>query len=57
MCNDTVERTISWLGKIGLVYPPDYGYATSGGSTANLLSSVTIIGGEGAEEKPYELSV
>ena len=34
-CNDTVERTTTWNGKIGLMYPSDYGYATSGGSTTN----------------------
>ena len=26
-CNDTVERTSSWNGKVGLMYPSDYGYA------------------------------
>lgn len=31
-CNDTVPRTTTWTGKIGLMYPSDYGYATSGGS-------------------------
>ena len=31
-CNDTVERKTTWIGKIGLIYPSDYGYATSGGS-------------------------
>ena len=31
-CNDTVERTTTWTGKVGLMYPSDYGYATSGGS-------------------------
>ena len=30
-CNDTVKRTTTWNGKIGLMYPSDYGYATSGG--------------------------
>ena len=25
----------SWIGKIGLMYPSDYGYATSGGSTTS----------------------
>ena len=34
-CNDTVERTTTWTGKIGIMYPSDYGYATSGGSTTN----------------------
>ena len=37
-CNDTVERTTTWNGKIGLMYPSDYGYATSGGSTSNRTS-------------------
>ncbi len=32
-CNDTVERTTTWTGKVGLMYPSDYGYATSGSST------------------------
>ena len=27
-CNDNVERTTSWIGKVGLMYPSDYGYAT-----------------------------
>ena len=37
-CNDTVERTTTWNGKIGLMYPSDYGYATSGGSRSNRTS-------------------
>ena len=37
-CNDTVTRTTTWNGKIGLMYPSDYGYATSGGSTWNRTS-------------------
>ena len=28
-------RPTTWTGKIGLMYPSDYGYATSGGSTSN----------------------
>ncbi len=28
-------RSTEWTGKIGLMYPSDYGYATSGGSTTN----------------------
>ena len=28
-------RGISWTGKVGLMYPSDYGYATSGGSNMN----------------------
>ena len=37
-CNDTVERTTTWNGKIGLMYPSDYGYATSGGTSMNRAS-------------------
>ena len=29
------EHATTWTGKIGLMYPSDYGYATSGGSTTN----------------------
>ena len=29
------NRPIYWYGKIGLIYPSDYGYATNGGSTYN----------------------
>ena len=28
-CTDTVTRTTKWLGYVGLLYPSDYGYATS----------------------------
>ena len=28
-------RSTSWTGKIGLMYPSDYGYATSGGTTTD----------------------
>ena len=28
-------RDPSWVGKVGLMYPSDYGYATSGGSTTD----------------------
>ncbi len=34
-CNDSVTRTTTWRGQIGLMYPSDYGYATSGGVTTN----------------------
>ena len=34
-CNDTISRTTTWTGKVGLMYPSDYGYATSGGSTTD----------------------
>ena len=32
-CNDTVTRTSTWTGKVGLLYPSDYGYSTIGGTT------------------------
>ena len=30
-CNDQVARNTKWTGYVGLIYPSDYGYATSGG--------------------------
>ncbi len=29
-------RPVSWVGKVGLIYPFDYGYATGGGSTISM---------------------
>ncbi len=40
-CNDTVNRTSTWTGKVGLIYPSDYGYATTGGTTANRETCLT----------------
>ena len=34
-CSDQVTRTTAWTGKVGLIYPSDYAYATSGGTTTN----------------------
>ena len=34
-CNDTITRITFWTGKVGLIYPSDYGYATSGGTGVN----------------------
>ncbi len=31
-------RSTNWTGKVGLMYPSDYGYATSGGSTTDRAS-------------------
>ncbi len=31
-CNDTVVRTTTWSGMVGLMYPSDYGFATTGGN-------------------------
>ncbi len=41
-CNDTVARTTTWNGKIGLMYPSDYGYATSGGTSMNRTSCLVF---------------
>ena len=35
-------RPIEWIGQIGLMYPSDYGYATSGGSSVNRASCLAI---------------
>ena len=34
-CTDTIERTTSWTGKVGLMYASDYIYATSGNTTTS----------------------
>ena len=39
-CEDNVQRSSTWTGKIGLIYPSDYGYSTSGGSTTNRTTCV-----------------
>ena len=35
-------KPTEWIGKIGLMYPSDYGYATSGGSTTNREACLDI---------------
>ena len=42
-CNDTVERTTTWKGLVGLMYPSDYGYATSGGDTTDRATCLNTI--------------
>ena len=32
-CDDTVTRTATWIGKVGLMYISDYSYASVGGET------------------------
>ncbi len=32
-CSDDINRKTTWQGKVGLMYPSDYGYATDGGGT------------------------
>lgn len=34
------SKPINWVGKVGLIYPSDYGYATSGGSEMTRKSCV-----------------
>lgn len=42
-CNDSVSRTTSWVGRIGLFYASDYGFATnSNKDERNLCLSYTI---------------
>ena len=33
-------RSTNWTGKVGLIYPSDYGYATSGGTNTNRTSCI-----------------
>ena len=35
------DRPIEWTGKIGLIYPSDYGYATGGGSNIDRKTCLT----------------
>ncbi len=36
-------RPTTWTGKIGLMYPSDYGYATAGGSTTNRATCLSTV--------------
>ncbi len=36
-CNDNVTRTTTWPGKVGLMYPSDYGYAVGGDARTTCL--------------------
>ena len=45
-CNDDVVRTTSWTGKVALIYPSDYLYATSGGSTTSRSECITSYGSD-----------
>ena len=40
-CTDSVDRTLTWQGKVGLIYPSDYAYATSGGTTHDRTSCLS----------------
>ena len=39
---DTYERQSSWTGKVGLLYPSDFGYATSGSDTMSREECLAI---------------
>ena len=49
-CTDTVDRTSSWTGYVGLMYPSDYGYATSGKNEAHRQICATQLMGAWASE-------
>ena len=42
-CTDTITRATTWMGNIGLIYPSDYGYATSGGTTTNRATCLNTV--------------
>ncbi|MBR1748371.1 MAG: hypothetical protein IJ743_01095 [Bacilli bacterium] len=42
ICNDTVERTTTWEGYVGLMSPSDYGYAVGGEGRDNCLSNINL---------------
>ena len=41
-CNDTVERTTTWEGYVGLMYPSDYGYAVGGEVRESCLANTNL---------------
>jgi hypothetical protein len=43
----------TWTGKIGLMYPSDYGYATSGGSTSGRTSCLSYYLGYNSSSSSY----
>ncbi len=42
-CDTWVNKTAKWTGYIGLPYPSDYGYATSGGNTTDRNTCLNTI--------------
>ena len=43
-CEDAAcPRATSWTGKVALIYPSDYGFATTGGTTTNRSSCIGTI--------------
>ena len=43
LCNDDVNRTTQWVGKIGLLYQSDYGYTVGGSNRKNCLNTKMYI--------------
>ena len=41
-CNDTVTRTTTWEGYVGLMSPSDYGYAVGGDARTNCLTTTNL---------------
>ena len=41
-CSQYVVRTPDWVGKVALIYPSDYGYATGGGNTLSRSQCLNI---------------
>ena len=41
-CNDRITRKNTWIGLVGLFYPSDYFYATSGGETTSRLTCLNM---------------
>lgn len=42
LCTDPITRTTSWIGKVGLIYPSDYGYAIGGAFRTVCLNTVFL---------------
>ena len=40
-CNDNVERIYTWIGKVGLIYPSDFGYASGNSNCATNITFTT----------------
>ena len=53
-CNDKIERTTTWVGKVGLIYPSDYGYSTSGGNDTSRDTCLNSNFGSWHQEVGYE---
>ena len=41
-CNDSVNRTTTWEGYVGLMSPSDYGYAVGGEARTNCLANTNL---------------